>query len=558
MTTAFISYAFKASPGAAGQLARTMPARLNDTINVKDFGATGDGTTNDQPAIEDAIQYAYQCTDGAPFGRIVFFPPGTYIVGTPPIMIINPGPPAFSGATISLKGAGRDATILRGSSDNGYILQTDVSSAVNLNNITDMTVHNTSQVCTGGYYRSGAICIAQKAIGGDFRNLKLIGLIGLLMAHDYYVQTVSNCIAICSVPLNRADATTVSPPLYSVGFFAPGQGDMYSCYAEGFDTGISFASPALHPASEGGITTGVMLYGNKVYRCNKGFDAGEALSGVSDVVGTAGGWIGGAFGNWADRCRIGFNGRGVGNSLFVANSITNLEQTGVPDPAPITLAWSSASGGTATATTIGGAPHNIPVGFSEPLWVASNPPEWTTGHSGGNVGNRMVYPVTRISATQFSYPLTSNPGSFTSATWNYALQNAIRMVACSNSVIGAMDLQYASVGGYTFNANNSNNQQCNQLMCISVPSAASWGFLNSDNWMSYNWNMVNCTPPPVPFLKINPVLGPGVVTGTAPDGGQDYTIIDGQPAAFGEVVAGGGTNHYKIRLVPGVGWMRVG
>jgi len=43
------------------------------TLNVKDFGATGDGTTNDTTAIQAAI-------DAATDGSVVYFPPGTYRV----------------------------------------------------------------------------------------------------------------------------------------------------------------------------------------------------------------------------------------------------------------------------------------------------------------------------------------------------------------------------------------------------------------------------------------------------------------------------------------------
>lgn len=47
------------------------------TYEVKDFGATGDGTTNDTPAIDKAIA---KCSDGG--GGIVHFPAGTYLVAS--------------------------------------------------------------------------------------------------------------------------------------------------------------------------------------------------------------------------------------------------------------------------------------------------------------------------------------------------------------------------------------------------------------------------------------------------------------------------------------------
>src|SRR2546421_2265575 len=44
-------------------------------INVKDYGATGDGSTDDTTAIQNAI-------NASSFGNTIFFPTGTYIVST--------------------------------------------------------------------------------------------------------------------------------------------------------------------------------------------------------------------------------------------------------------------------------------------------------------------------------------------------------------------------------------------------------------------------------------------------------------------------------------------
>jgi hypothetical protein len=64
-------------------------------FNVKEFGATGDGTTDDTDAIQDAIDAA------AVAGGVVFFPPGTYLIGN------------LTGASnIHLRGAGAGATTL--------------------------------------------------------------------------------------------------------------------------------------------------------------------------------------------------------------------------------------------------------------------------------------------------------------------------------------------------------------------------------------------------------------------------------------------------------------
>ena len=54
-----------------GATARTVDSKLKETVSVKDFGATGNGTTDDTVAIQAAIDTGAAC---------VFFPKGTYKV----------------------------------------------------------------------------------------------------------------------------------------------------------------------------------------------------------------------------------------------------------------------------------------------------------------------------------------------------------------------------------------------------------------------------------------------------------------------------------------------
>jgi len=110
MTTRFSQYAFAPSlPGTAGH-ERTMPARLAEEVNVKDFGAVGDGSTDDTTAIQDAFNFAFGSIT-APHGqncfqnKTVFFPAGIYkVTSTLQIKWLRGG---------HVRGAGRDSTIIK-------------------------------------------------------------------------------------------------------------------------------------------------------------------------------------------------------------------------------------------------------------------------------------------------------------------------------------------------------------------------------------------------------------------------------------------------------------
>lgn len=55
----------------AGAVFRTLQSKLRESVSVKDFGAVGDGVTNDRAAIQAAFNH----------GKSVYFPSGTYNVG---------------------------------------------------------------------------------------------------------------------------------------------------------------------------------------------------------------------------------------------------------------------------------------------------------------------------------------------------------------------------------------------------------------------------------------------------------------------------------------------
>lgn len=62
-----------------GAIARAVASKLRDVVSVKDFGAVGDGVTNDAAAIQAAVN---ACAGGT-----IYFPHGTYIVASKVIFI---------------------------------------------------------------------------------------------------------------------------------------------------------------------------------------------------------------------------------------------------------------------------------------------------------------------------------------------------------------------------------------------------------------------------------------------------------------------------------------
>ena len=67
------------APGT-GAVARSGQAKLAELVSVKDYGAVGDGATDDLPAINRAF------TAVSGLGRRLLFPAGTYMVSGPVVI----------------------------------------------------------------------------------------------------------------------------------------------------------------------------------------------------------------------------------------------------------------------------------------------------------------------------------------------------------------------------------------------------------------------------------------------------------------------------------------
>jgi hypothetical protein len=119
---AFVQFAFTATGGTTN---RTLPDRLAEIVNVKDFGAYGDGMHDDAAAIQSAINYAFgspgsyhgsgsDVTAGIYANRQLFFPNGTYNVSVPLLLTQVQG--------VRIFGAGKRATRIINTATSGPLL----------------------------------------------------------------------------------------------------------------------------------------------------------------------------------------------------------------------------------------------------------------------------------------------------------------------------------------------------------------------------------------------------------------------------------------------------
>ncbi len=73
-----VGYAAQTGPTPSDPVVRTVQAKLDDQACVRDFGATGDGVTDDTAAINRALFQLYCVETNTQVRRSLFFPAGTY------------------------------------------------------------------------------------------------------------------------------------------------------------------------------------------------------------------------------------------------------------------------------------------------------------------------------------------------------------------------------------------------------------------------------------------------------------------------------------------------
>ena len=169
------------------------------------MGAVGDGSTDDTAAINAAAAYAYTLGQAsAPKGATVFFPPGNYFIGTPPVDISNLAASGAASALIVI-GASRQSVILFGNTT-GILFQSQplgIEFGSGPSGLRNLTILNSNTSTTSVGVWSGAPIFNQFFI----ENCKFGGYIALFSSADIETH-ISVRNRIFRIPAFRMEAAT--------------------------------------------------------------------------------------------------------------------------------------------------------------------------------------------------------------------------------------------------------------------------------------------------------------------------------------------------------------
>jgi len=177
-----------------GAVTRTAQSKMRESVSVLDFGAVGDGVTNDTAAIQAALNYAATLT-----GCTVLMPAGTYLVTSTL---------SFTGHSTQLVGVGRGIIPTSYALSNGgtQITYTGTNTVISFNGkqycqVSDLTIRSTT-ASVGIYCGDIAHFFQVNRVVIDGQNALGVATgfasAGVVIERSYY-GTIQGCdIAYCS------------------------------------------------------------------------------------------------------------------------------------------------------------------------------------------------------------------------------------------------------------------------------------------------------------------------------------------------------------------------
>jgi len=161
-------------PAGAGEVPTTIQAKLRESVSVRDFGAVGDGVTDDTAAFQTAVNYG---SAGSRFELTI--PPGVYKL-TSAITITN--------RSIVINGAGARSSILQFYGCNGLVHQGDY-----LLDVRDIGLETDSL----GLYTGITYGVSAPVLTLDTIRASHVNLFGIIYGSNYWgsgitVQDASN------------------------------------------------------------------------------------------------------------------------------------------------------------------------------------------------------------------------------------------------------------------------------------------------------------------------------------------------------------------------------
>jgi hypothetical protein len=505
MTIAFENVLYLS--GATGATTKRTPAAMgSDIINVKSFGAIGDGSHDDTTNIQAAIDSLATVARGE-----IFFPPGTYKITAALTYVAD-----SNGHSIILRGVG-NLSFLSGNFA-GFIIDRNMNPYHPTNGpdvIEKLHIQNSN--AAGGCIRwSGCI-------GLSVRDCALSGFYGIMTGSTEVSSNGDQSIVISDCVMAGGAASGLGNG--SIGIATGGNCVIQACDITGYDN-------AIRMWGVGGAVQGCRLEVNGIgIRCgidhqgNNNFLSGLFVGGCSfESNGTAVDFEHGAgealiSSSWI----LANNAASLGSSFTGSISGTTLTATGTP-VGTIAVGQTVTGTGVTAATTITG------------LGTGTGGAGTYTVNNSQTVGSEGI--VTR-SNPQYGINIRDNAnGSF--------------IILVGLNPHSNFDQYAIYVGdGATTAPVNSQGVVCLGCTANNTTGLGAWRLPTKANSATF----FQCVDTPNSAFVI-PVYTFANLPSPAQDG-MEYNISNSNTATWGATAAGGGTNHVKVRY-NGTNWTVMG